>query len=128
MRRALSIFLVLLFGLGPLTAALDAGGDSRLPACCRRHGAHHCAMADSAMAKMLQAASDKPSLTTPSHCPFYPGDTIAILAPVPALASSPANLPDPLSQLHSAVAHRVAARGSQFRAHAGRSPPLPLLG
>jgi len=45
MRRTLSIFLVLFFGLGPVAAALHAEEDAGLPACCRRHGAHHCAMA-----------------------------------------------------------------------------------
>src|SRR3954454_15626122 len=44
MRRALSILLVLLFGAGPLTFAFSLSDDILLPACCRRHGAHHCAM------------------------------------------------------------------------------------
>ena len=126
MRRALSIFLVLLFGLGPLAATVDASDDARLPACCRRHGAHHCSMSDIATAQSLPAGA--PILTAPSHCPSYPRDTTAIVAPVHALASSPANLPVLLTRAHSAVARRVAARSSQFRAHAGRSPPLPLLG
>jgi hypothetical protein len=44
MRRALSILLVLLFGAGPLSFAFSLSDDISLPACCRRLGAHHCAM------------------------------------------------------------------------------------
>ena len=51
MRRAISIFLILFFWLGPLETLLPGGEDARLPACCRRHGAHHCAMTLGAMAK-----------------------------------------------------------------------------
>ncbi|MGB7548225.1 MAG: hypothetical protein WBM14_10785, partial [Terracidiphilus sp.] len=86
MRRVLSIFLVLLFGLGPLSATLEASDDARLPPCCRRHGAHHCAMAEAMIARMAQAASGTPAFTAPSHCPFYPTNASAILAPVYALA------------------------------------------
>ena len=128
MRRALSILLVLLFGLGPLAVTLDAGDDSRLPACCRRHGAHHCAMADSTDARMAQAASNSPVLAAPSHCHFYPGDTIAIMAPVHALAPSPASVPALHSQAHSPISYQAAASSLQFRSHTGRSPPTPILG
>ena len=44
MRRGFSIFLILFFGLGPLSALIDGSEDASLPPCCRRHGAHHCAM------------------------------------------------------------------------------------
>jgi hypothetical protein len=44
MRRVFSIFLILFFGLGPLSALVEGSDDASLPACCRRLGAHHCAM------------------------------------------------------------------------------------
>ena len=59
MRRILSILLLLVLGLGPeapataLASGLISGpasawsgkvDESRLPACCRRNGKHHCAM------------------------------------------------------------------------------------
>jgi len=68
MRRALSILLVLVFSAGPLLFAFQAN-DSSLPACCRRHGAHHCAM-DSAESAADSAAS--PILKAPSRCPRFP--------------------------------------------------------
>jgi len=71
MRRAFSILFVLLFSLGPLAVAID-GDDASLPACCRRHGAHHCAMSSAAPPQSNQAGSQIPSLTAPLHCPMFP--------------------------------------------------------
>lgn len=45
MRRAFSTLLLLALSV-PVVAPpfISADSDSALPACCRRHGAHHCAM------------------------------------------------------------------------------------
>ena len=45
MRQTLAALLVAVFGFSPVAPALLAG-DLNLPACCRRLGAHHCAMAN----------------------------------------------------------------------------------
>lgn len=123
MRRLLSIFLVLLFGLGPLTATLDASDDARLPPCCRRHGAHHCAMSDALMARMVQAASGQPFFTAPSHCPFYPGGNSATVASMHALAPAATALPRTTEKSHTLSAYHAAASVNQIRTHAGRGPP-----
>lgn len=129
MRRGLSIFLVLFFGLGPLTATLQASDESRLPPCCRRHGAHHCAMYDAMVAQMVQAESGStPVLSAPSHCPYYPGNSTAATASFHALAPSQAGLPALLAQAHSPAGSRAAARLHRIRTHAGRGPPHPTLG
>jgi hypothetical protein len=125
MRRGLSIFLILFFGLGPLAAALPAGDESRLPPCCRRHGAHHCAMA---MRMAAQAASGKHAFTAPSHCPSFPGYPAASTAPVHALAASLASLPALPSQAHSITASRDAAPSGQIRTRASRGPPAVRIG
>src|SRR6266568_8318938 len=104
MRRALSLFLLLFFGLGPLTTALEASDDSRLPACCRRHGTHHCAMSGATIARMVEATRGKAFLAAPSHCPLYPGNTDTTIAPVHALAPSPANQLFFLAQFHTPTA------------------------
>ncbi len=122
MRRALSILLVLFFGLGPLATALQASDDSRLPACCRRNGAHHCAMADAALARVAQAAG-LPAFSAPTHCPLYPRGLATAVAPVHAMAAS---LAVPATQrmtscalpLFCADAPRICARS-----HSGRGPP-----
>jgi hypothetical protein len=127
MRRAFSIFLILFFGLGPMTATLQADDDSGLPACCRRHGAHHCEMTARMAAMLAQRGSAEPILTAPSTCPYFPGYTVAP-APAPlALGTSPISLPVMLAQPHTPEATRAAARMSQIRTRAGRGPPASSL-
>ncbi len=123
MRRTLSIVMVLFFGLGPLAATLSASDESRLPACCRRHGTHHCAMSTRMAAVMAEAASDKRIFAAPLTCPYFPGYAVAPTTTIHALAASPASLPVPLAQAHSLAMGRAAARLSQIRTRAGRAPP-----
>ena len=126
MQRALSIFLILFFGFGPLSAASQESDESRLPACCRRHGAHHCAMSDSMMARMAEAVSGQTTFTTPSHCPLYPNGCCVPNAPVHALGPSTNGLAVLLAEDHSPVAARSAARMSQVRTRTDRGPPSPI--
>lgn len=67
MRRTLAIALVILFWLPQLFALLPGAQESTLPACCRRHGIHHCAMA------MAMAGETGPGhfFAATHHCPFY---------------------------------------------------------
>jgi hypothetical protein len=124
MRRALSIFLVLFFGLGPLAATLPAEDDSGLPACCRRHGTHHCAMSTRMAAAVARAANgDKPILTSPATCPYFPGYTVAPNTPPVALAASQIGLPDLLVRPHTPSATRAAACLRQAGIRAVRGPP-----
>jgi hypothetical protein len=121
MRRALTIFLILNFWLGPLAAILPASDESRLPPCCRRHGAHHCAMA------MHMAASGKSIFTAPATCPSFPGYSAVLPSTIPAMAASTVSLPVLLAQPHSPAAGRAAARLSQIRTRVGRGPPAAIL-
>ena len=84
MRRALSICLIFFFAFGPLSAVFQAGEESRLPACCRRDGAHHCAMSEDALARIVQASGATHVLTAPAHCPLYPGTAPATVSRVHA--------------------------------------------
>lgn len=80
LRRLLSILLLAVFGL-PFVApllALGQGADAGLPACCRRSGAHHCAMS---MGEREQLASSNGASSdskghrwkAPSErCPYCP--------------------------------------------------------
>lgn len=123
MRRALAIFLTLFFSLGPLTATLEADDDARLPACCRRHGTHHCAMSAQMASVLVDAASGKPVIAAPSTCPAFPASSAATTPAPQALATSPATLPVLLADPHPPAAGRAAARLSQIRTRAGRGPP-----
>jgi hypothetical protein len=77
MRRVLAILLMLAFGLPLIAPALAFGpDDSQLPACCRRNGAHHCAM----MSEVSVNASRR--LTTVSgRCPCPPITRLALMLP-----------------------------------------------
>ncbi len=128
MRRWLSILLVLFFVLGPLTSTLQASDEVRLPPCCRRNGAHHCAMSDALMARMAHATGDpRPAFTTPSHCPYYPGSLHAAVRLDQAMVASGSYA------LCGPARTRILISGSQsvqlhmLQAHAGRSPPSPAF-
>ncbi len=127
MRRFLFVFLVLCFGFGPLTATLVADEDARLPACCRRNGAHHCAMSADMQSGELRAESPTPSLSAPAQCPQYPGSPRIISAPSHALATLIVG-PRPQSiQLRSVALYNLALLTAPGRTHSGRGPPASTL-
>jgi hypothetical protein len=121
MRRALSIVLVLFFGLGPLSVLAGASeDDTSLPACCRRLGAHHCAMSSVASA---MTASSAPSFSAPVTCPRYPGAAAAVVSPAFALTAAQNALPAMMAQAYKAAGAYAAAPSSPSRTRAGRGPP-----
>ena len=121
MRRRISIWLVLLFALGPLSATLHASDGAQLPVCCRSHGAHKCAMSHAFSSGNRQDAA--PLLSALSHCSFYPACGYAAVSPVVALAPFAGNLPQLLEQERVHTASIRTARLAQLRTRAGRGPP-----
>ena len=88
MRRILSLVLLAAFGLPVAAPAFTLGQDveSSLPACCRRHGAHHCTMGN------MQRAADSAPVAS-SRCPSYPQPSTAPpLSGSSALLSTPARM------------------------------------
>jgi hypothetical protein len=123
MRRGFSIFLILFFGFRPLSVLIDSE-DANLPPCCRRHGAHHCAMAMRMTAMMRDAASGKmPMVEAPLTCPEYPGVAALFAAPAPALTVATSGLPVLREQTRVALADYAAPEATPARTHAGRGPP-----
>jgi hypothetical protein len=123
MRRGFSIFLILFFGLGPLSVFIDSE-DANLPPCCRRHGAHHCAMAMRMAAIVRNAASGKmPMASAPLSCPEFPGLSALFAEPAPALTIEAAGLPVLREQARIALASYAAPEATPMRIHAGRGPP-----
>lgn len=123
MRQVLTALLVLFFGLGPLTAVLPASDEARLPACCRRDGAHHCAMA------MHMGALDngaEAAFSAPSHCPMYPGPSAALLSTVYAALASPAALPDVAATFGLLPTPLRAILSNRGRTVSDRGPPSLL--
>jgi hypothetical protein len=124
MRRGFSIFLILFFGLGPLSAFVDGSEDAGLPPCCRRHGAHHCAMDQRIMAMRARLALDpKTAFDSPPTCPVYPGIRLAILMPAHALVAAAARVRSDGVGGFAPAAARALVCSRPGVTHAGRGPP-----
>jgi hypothetical protein len=119
MRRAVSILMVILFWLAPVSLLLPGSDEAHLPMCCRRHGAHHCAMS----ADGARATESAPIVAAPDHCPRYCCAATAANAAFAlaihrfAVSRSGVLFPTPaLSRVYS----------GQPRSQSGRSPPAIL--
>ena len=121
MRRGLSISLILLLWLPALAGLLPAWGESRLPFCCRRQGAHHCA------SEVAQNDGPGTSFRAPSRCPQFPGARPAIVPPIFFIARIAAHGPALVSGFYTRVSRREAARAGLLRAQADRGPPSPAI-
>jgi hypothetical protein len=126
MRRGFSIFLILLFGLGPLSAFVDGSEDASLPPCCRRHGAHHCAMAMQ-MAAMARIPDPHSAFSTLLTCPYYPGPTMTILMPVHALTAEATGIRVEMTRKFVAALAQPFAYSRASLTYAGRGPPAGNL-
>jgi len=120
MRRALSISLILLLWLPALAALMPGMADVRLPFCCRRAGAHHCAM-DSAAGASNEGSG--PAISAPSRCPEFPAAVPAAPSQQFAMAAAPAHWAAQAAAIDSRVARREAARAGKLRAQLDRGPP-----
>lgn len=129
MRRGFSIFLILFFGLGPLSALVDGSEDASLPPCCRRHGAHHCAMYQHILAmRAHQALDPRPAFSDPLTCPNYPGPAIAMLMPAHAITAAMVDAKaSRMAVSHVAVPRYGLLVSAPLRTHAGRGPPATNL-
>lgn len=124
MRRGFSIFLILFFGLGPLSAFVDSSQDAGLPACCRRHGAHHCAMYAELMATRAGRGIDPtPSFSAPLTCPLYHGPTFSMLMPAYALTVAAPRIRARFTLTPAPAFERIAEFSTPGHAYAGRGPP-----
>ena len=123
MRRGFSIFLILLFGLGPLSALADGSEDASLPPCCRRHGVHHCAMSMRMAAMAHLPPESGPAFTIPSTCPNYPGLSITILMPSHALTAAQASPHVAITRLVATAFERDGMHEGSSRTYDGRGPP-----
>lgn len=125
MRRALSISLILLLWLPALAVFVPGTEEARLPFCCRRQGAHHCAMEEGAAG--AQADPSVPAFKAPSKCPQFPAALPATVSPSFVVAAAPADRPAQPSGMNTGVARREAARAGQLRAQLDRGPPASHL-
>ncbi|MGD0346422.1 MAG: hypothetical protein ABSA85_06675 [Terracidiphilus sp.] len=123
MRRGFSIFLILFFGLGPLSVFIDSE-DANLPPCCRRHGAHHCAMYARIMAMRAGLGVDPtPGFSAPLTCPLYHGPASSMLMPAHALTAAPARFRTEPARPLVSPAEPSPTLSRLSLAYAGRGPP-----
>jgi hypothetical protein len=123
MRRVLSLMLAIAFGLGPLAFAIGYDDGASLPACCRRHGAHHCAMAVQSDSGNEQTVE----FTAPSHCPLFPAHQNATPTSLSALVRWPFAVSvkvDPAPAGAVSVSANGAGNLCTFRL---RGPPSTLI-
>jgi len=104
-------------------ADLNSSAESRLPACCRRDGKHHCAM----MAAASELSSETQIKAEQPPCPFRSqASTVAF-----AVAYLPAARAMHFAGLESHPAiheqTRAAMRISEVRSHQKRGPPASVL-
>ena len=124
MRRGFSIYLILFFGLGPLSVLLKGSEDAYVPACCRRRGTHHCAMSRQIAAMRAGLALDpRTAFSAPTTCPLYPGLRFGILAPAHALPPAETGTRAEFARRFTARLTRTIACSCPSLAHAGRGPP-----
>jgi len=121
MRRLLAILLLAAFGL-PAVAPLLAqtqDADSNLPACCRRNGAHHCALSI--------AAQSTNAPTVSARCPAFPHRAaVANVVPAAFLATHP-SIRLPIAIQATAARAETQRHLSRERTHQTRGPPANNL-
>jgi len=128
MRRGFSIFLILFFGLGPLSALVDSSADASLPACCRRQGAHHCVLyAQSGAMRAGRGIDPTPGFSTPPTCPLYRGPNFTMLMPAHAITAARPSFRAEFTRTPAPTFELMAAFSRPSRAHAGRGPPAANL-
>ena len=121
MRRGFSIVLVLFFAFGPLSALVDGSDDASLPACCRRNGAHHCAMAAESMATRSRHALDpRTAVSAPVTCPNFPGLQFSMLMPAHAVAADSPAVTGRRVEPRAIPMPAILVSSVPFPAHAGR--------
>ena len=112
MRRFAATLLLSVFSVSLIAAALPADSESKLPACCRREGAHHCMTAPAPGASMQAVCPAYPETgATPAHA------RMAGLRPAPiVVARIPVDAAAP-------VAIRTFARSACVGTSQNRAPP-----
>lgn len=124
MRRLLSLVLLAAFVLPIVAPALALGQDpdAGLPACCRRHGKHHCAM----LMEMMSRAHSGPQIGAVCLC--YPQHLVAPVtgAHLVVFGSSPHSVLFAFA-CTPAVRAETHRRIARERSRHKRGPPTRLL-
>jgi hypothetical protein len=148
MRKVLSMLMALamtlILGVTPSFAVIPADAfsgwygfsgtvkESRLPACCRRHGAHHCAMGNmgSGESTTSSAGSSDAGFATanaPSTCPFGPKALASAVLTFAAMLLLVLIAPGPQPQAFRIGGRTEARNEARPRGWPKRGPPVAQL-
>jgi hypothetical protein len=117
-RRLTALFLLLWPVLLPIAPA--PGADSKLPACCRRGGMHHCAMT-------MGQPESSPGPALQSRCLFFPnGPAVPVSRTFCLPQASQVIFVGLVSHPPSRLQAETLCRISYSRAGQKRGPPAPL--
>lgn len=130
MRRFISILLLVVFGfpaVAPLFS-LPVSAASRLPACCRKNGAHHCEMSPAERALLEGHPDAYPGLWARSErCPYAPSTAPRVRGEVLSVPVAQAIFAGLVSHPAAAVQTECLRRITLDRARQKRGPPDLLL-
>lgn len=121
--RLLSLVLLAAVGLPTIAPALALAQDpdAGLPACCRRHGRHHCSMT---MERMQQMALRNSQPQIGAVCPNYPRHEVAPAAGAHLIAfQAPQHTAAFSAAFTPAARAETSRRISRDRSHHKRGPP-----
>lgn len=126
MRRASAISLLAAIGYALIVPLAFSDPDANLPACCRRNGAHHCAM--SSVTTTIDEVSTPAFQAILQKCPAFPVSTAARAAgaaasPERSLAIFAGLISHPSIQPQTEARYRVSFSRSRQK----RGPPDSLL-
>lgn len=123
LRRLLSIFLLVVFGLSIVSPlfALSGMDATRLPVCCRRDGKHHCMenMADRGNSIRSGTQFSPPA----EKCPYYPSALVPAHSELLALPVADAVCASLVSHPAGVVQTESMWRISRDRSRQKRGPP-----
>jgi hypothetical protein len=119
MRRAIALALMLIFSSLLMAPLFATDPDANLPACCRRHGKHHCIMSEQ--------QDGRPGLAAVrAKCPFFPASTCTARSTQCQPVAAQRFQPGALGATMVAPGAQAGFRVSTPRSHPKRGPPYPL--
>jgi hypothetical protein len=119
MRRAVALALMLILSSLLMAPLFASDPEANLPACCRRHGKHHCMMSE-------QRDGGSGFAAVREKCPFFPA--ICCASHSTQLRPEAARHFEPVT-LHATLGAAVVQGGFRLcspRSHRKRGPPSPL--
>jgi hypothetical protein len=132
MRRLLSILLLLGLAMGPAFESIPAHAlasgwtgrvdESKIPACCRRNGKHHCAMGGASASE-----NGQPAFSPVGCCPCMPQGAASVVVGNSAIVAAPVATLRETAAPSAALPEQDRALNAGERTEPQRGPPASLL-